>query len=79
MGRLLASRDMTVDDPKVQVNVRLPVTLRDEMDARRAPLGLSRDEWMRRALVWAMSQPPKHRSGAKVTAIARRTATPAQP
>lgn len=61
------------DDDRVQVNVRLPKALRDEIDARRAPLRMSRDEWMRRALTFAMQVPTRNRSSAVVTAIGRRT------
>lgn len=64
-------------DPRVQVNVRLPKALRDEIDARRAPLGLSRDEWIKRALTYAMQQRPDRRTPtAIVTARGKRTVRP---
>lgn len=39
------------------MNVRVPPELRDAVDARRGPLGLSRDVWIERALTWALAQP----------------------
>lgn len=45
-------------DPRVQMNVRIPKSLRDTIDLRRATLGLSRDEWIRRAVSYALSVPP---------------------
>lgn len=44
------------DDPLVQMNVRVPKSLRDAIDARRATKGLSRDKWVTRALTWALQQ-----------------------
>lgn len=47
----------------VQMNVRVPRSLRDAIDARREPLNLSRDKWVARALRWALAQPkPSTRS-----------------
>jgi hypothetical protein len=47
------------DDPerRVQMNVRLPHGLVDTIDLRRATLGISRDEWVRRALTYALLEP----------------------
>jgi hypothetical protein len=45
-------------DPRVQMNVRIPASLRDTIDLRRATLGLTRDEWVKRACTWALMQPP---------------------
>lgn len=42
------------DDPVVQVNVRIPRSLRDAIDARRAVKGLSRDKWMANAARFAL-------------------------
>ena len=45
------------DDPLVQMNVRIPTSLRDAIDRRRAsigPTGLSRDKWVTRALTLAL-------------------------
>lgn len=47
------------DTPRVQMNVRLPAPLRDQIDARRATIGktgISRDEWVRRAVTWVLAQ-----------------------
>lgn len=46
------------DDPLTQVNVRLPQSLRDRVDARRATLDLSRDVWIERAIRFALDHPP---------------------
>ena len=40
-----------------QVNVRLPLDLVEAIDARRARKDLSRDEWMARALRFALEAP----------------------
>jgi hypothetical protein len=45
-------------DPRVQMNVRIPKSLRDTIDLRRASLGLTRDEWIKRVCTWALLQPP---------------------
>jgi hypothetical protein len=47
------------DDPdrRVQMNVRLPHGLVTTIDLRRNALGLSRDEWVRRALTFALLDP----------------------
>lgn len=45
-------------DPRVQMNVRLPRSLVETCDLRRAALGLTRDEWVRRALTFALTTPP---------------------
>lgn len=44
-------------DPIVQMNVRVPLSLRNEIDARRGNLKLSRDKWVTRALRFALKQP----------------------
>jgi hypothetical protein len=44
---------------KVQVNVRVPVPLREAIDARRKELGLSRDEWAANAFRLALRQPTR--------------------
>ena len=44
----------TTREPRVQVNVRLPTSVRDRIDARRHTKGLSRDEWMLRAVLYAL-------------------------
>jgi len=52
------------DDPLVQCNVRIPKSLRDAIDARRAALPptpdgrpLSRDAWAKRVFTHALRQP----------------------
>lgn len=58
---------------RVQMNVRVPATLREQIDARREPLGLSRDLWVERALTWALAQPParrKHPTSLKGSVVA---------
>ena len=61
-----------------QVNVRLPVDLVEAIDARRAKKDLSRDQWMERALRFALEQPTA--TGSPLTGELRtrsgRTATP---
>lgn len=49
----------------VQLNVRVPASLRDRIDARRAEVpnskgkaGISRDEWIRRVAKNALDNPP---------------------
>src|SRR5262245_61789741 len=55
------------------MNVRVPRYLRDTVDERRQPLGLSRDTWVVRALTWALVYPgPK----AVLTAPGKRTVPP---
>lgn len=44
-------------DELVQMNVRVPRSLRDELDERRGRLDLSRDRWVVNALRWALKQP----------------------
>ena len=48
----------TTTDRNVQMNVRVPESMRAAIDTRRHQLGLSRDEWMRRVIEWALHQPP---------------------
>lgn len=62
-------------DRLVQVNVRIPAWLRDEIDARRATVngGISRDKWAARAFKFALAQP---RGQARQTAPGMRTAPP---
>ncbi len=45
-------------DELVQMNVRVPRRLRDQIDSRRGPLSMSRDKWVANALRWALRQPP---------------------
>jgi len=47
------------EDPheRIQCNVRLPKVLVTTIDLRRATLGLSRDEWFRRALTFILLDP----------------------
>lgn len=54
----------TPETPKpkrVQVNVRLPEDLRDEIDRRRARKDMSRDVWVERALRYALATSPQPR------------------
>lgn len=41
------------------MNVRLPENLVDEIDRRRNLKGLSRDKWVERALIYAITQGPR--------------------
>lgn len=61
------------DDPLVQTNVRVPPALREQVDARRAALGLSRDRYVTRALTHALHQ---HVRGSTHTNRVGRTAPP---
>lgn len=66
------------DPPRVtrrQVNVRLPVDLVEQIDRRRTRKDLSRDQWMERAVRFALSYNPEDGSGALET-TAGRTAPP---
>lgn len=52
--------------PKVerkQCNVRLPVDLIAEIDARRQKKDLSRDAWVERAIRYAIANAPKPQTG----------------
>lgn len=57
-------------DPLVQMNVRVPQSLRDDIDARRAAVtdaktgreGISRDRWVANAIRYAMSTRPPART-----------------
>lgn len=63
-------------DELVQVNVRIPRWLKNDLDARRATIngGISRDRWAANAFKFALKQP---RPGAAVpTAPGMRTAPP---
>lgn len=54
------------DDHPVQMNVRVPCSMRTALDDRRRCLGISRDEWVRRVIEWALTQPlgtPVHPNG----------------
>lgn len=46
-------------EPTVQMNVRVPASLVERIDARRGKIGLSRDKWAARALDWALRQPER--------------------
>lgn len=54
-----------------QMNVRLPVDLIEAIDARRARLDLSRDQWVERALRHALTSTTP--TSAAATAPGRRT------
>lgn|GEM_PF-6779054 len=56
-------------DTRIQVNVKLPPELRDRVDQRRGALGLSRDEWTRRALTYVLD----HTDGRPLVITGRRT------
>ena len=62
-------------DDLVQMNVRVPRSLRDRVDERRATVngGISRDKWVARALNFALSAP---RSRPVRTGPGTRTAPP---
>lgn len=46
---------------RTQVNIRLPLDLIAALDERRYALNISRDEWMKRVITWALQQPePPH-------------------
>jgi predicted HicB family RNase H-like nuclease len=40
-----------------QVNLRIPGDLKDRAEQRAGEIGISRNEWMVRALRWALDQP----------------------
>jgi hypothetical protein len=46
------------DDPWCQCNIRLRKSMLARADARRKKLGLTRDDWMRHVIEWALFQPP---------------------
>lgn len=65
-------------EPRVtrrQVNVRLPVELVEQIDARRHRKDLSRDSWVERALTFALSFNPED-NPASLETSAGRTAPP---
>lgn len=45
-----------------QVNLRVPKPLRLKIEERAKKVGISRNEWMIRALTWATEQPPTERA-----------------
>lgn len=45
-------------DPWVQMNVRIRKSMYDRLDARRKNLELTRDDWVRHVIEWALLQPP---------------------
>ena len=47
----------TSPDPYCQMNVRIRQTMKADIEARAARVGVGRDEWMRRVLEWALAQP----------------------
>lgn len=67
-------------DPKAptkkQMNVRLPPDLIDAIDARRAERGLSRDEWVSRALTFALDARQTTTRRPRHTGPGQRTAPP---
>lgn len=54
----------STDDPVVQMNVRIPKSLRDRIDARRGTKDMSRDLWVTNALRFALDNAGR---GAPVT------------
>jgi predicted HicB family RNase H-like nuclease len=46
---------------QIQINVRVPKGLKDAIEERRLKVGISRNEWMVRALTWAVDQPVTER------------------
>lgn len=60
-----------------QVNVRLPVDLVEAVDARRARKDLSRDQWIERALRFALEQKPEGQPGTgELRTMSGRTGAP---
>ena len=49
---------MIADDEWVQCNVRIRRSMLSTLDERRKRLGLSRDDWFRHIIEWALLQPP---------------------
>lgn len=41
------------------MNVRIRRSMKDRLDTRREKLNLSRDEWVRHVIEWALLQPPR--------------------
>jgi predicted HicB family RNase H-like nuclease len=52
---------------KEQVNLRLETALKDRVDARAADVGVTRNEWLTRAITWALDQPKTSRQVTKTT------------
>jgi predicted HicB family RNase H-like nuclease len=46
-------------DPRVQVNLRIPTSLRAAIDSRADQVGRSRNDWLEAAVRWALAQPIK--------------------
>lgn len=46
-------------DLPAQVALRLPPSLIRRIESRRGQVGLSRNEWIKKALEWALDQPVK--------------------
>lgn len=61
------------DDPLVQMNVRIPQSLRDQIDLRRSVKDMSRDRWVENALMHALAYRPQ---AAPLTNTRGRTAPP---
>ena len=45
------------EDPLVQMNVRVPRSVVDQVNTRRAESGLSQSKWVTRALKFTLAQP----------------------
>lgn len=46
------------NDPWVQCNVRLRKSMYERLEVRRKMLDLTRDDWVRHVVEWALLQPP---------------------
>jgi hypothetical protein len=46
------------DDPWCQMNVRVRKSMLTRLDRRRKTLDLTRDDWIRHVIEWALFQPP---------------------
>lgn len=71
----MSARQVDPDDPLVQMNVRIPQSLKDALDARRKTKGMSRDVWVERALKFALSRAAKP-AAQPLTNSTARTAPP---
>jgi predicted HicB family RNase H-like nuclease len=47
---------------KKQINLRVAETLEDRINTRSREVGVSRNEWLNRAITWALDQPRTSRN-----------------
>ena len=61
--RMVLAPETPAEPSRRQMNVRLPGALIEAIDQRRQEKGLSRDEFVRRALTYALAHGPTPRPG----------------